>query len=114
MCGIAGILSFTSTNALQEQIHSMTDAIAHRGPDAAGHFVEGRIALGHRRLSIIDLSPSGNQPFSSANQRYQLVFNGELYNFREVKATITDHAFKSTGDTEVLVEAWSRWGLAAL
>ncbi|GAB2680718.1 asparagine synthase (glutamine-hydrolyzing) [Flavihumibacter cheonanensis] len=92
----------------------MTDAIAHRGPDAAGHFVEGRIALGHRRLSIIDLSPSGNQPFCSANQRYQLVFNGEIYNFREVKATITDHAFKSTGDTEVLIEAWSRWGLAAL
>ncbi len=92
----------------------MTDAIAHRGPDADGHFVEGRIALGHRRLSIIDLSPSGNQPFSSANNRYQLVFNGELYNFQEVKATITDHSFKSTGDTEVLVEAWSRWGLAAL
>ncbi|MCF1716406.1 asparagine synthase (glutamine-hydrolyzing) [Flavihumibacter sp. RY-1] len=114
MCGIAGILSFTDSNPLEEQIHSMTDAIAHRGPDADGHFVEGRIALGHRRLSIIDLSPSGNQPFSSANNRYQLVFNGELYNFQEVKATITDHSFKSTGDTEVLVEAWSRWGLAAL
>jgi asparagine synthase (glutamine-hydrolysing) len=114
MCGIAGILSFTDSNPLQEQIHSMTDAIAHRGPDADGHFVEGRIALGHRRLSIIDLTPSGNQPFSSANNRYQLVFNGELYNFQEVKATITDHSFKSTGDTEVLVEAWSRWGLNAL
>lgn len=114
MCGIAGILSFTDSNPLQEKIHSMTDAIAHRGPDADGHFVEGRIALGHRRLSIIDLSPSGNQPFSSANNRYQLVFNGELYNFQEVKATITDHSFKSTGDTEVLVEAWSRRGLAAL
>lgn len=114
MCGIAGILSFTNSTAPLEQINSMTDAIAHRGPDADGHFVEGRIALGHRRLSIIDLSPSGNQPFSSANNRYQLVFNGELYNFKEVKATITDHSFKSTGDTEVLVEAWSRWGLAAL
>jgi asparagine synthase (glutamine-hydrolysing) len=114
MCGIAGILAFTDTNSLQEQIRSMTDAIDHRGPDAAGHFVEGPIALGHRRLSIIDLSPLGNQPYSSANNRYQLVFNGELYNFQEVKATITDHSFKSTGDTEVLVEAWSRWGLAAL
>lgn len=111
MCGIAGILSFTDSNPLPDQIRSMTDAIQHRGPDASGHFTEGPVALGHRRLSIIDLSPSGNQPFASATNRYQLVFNGELYNFQEVKASITDHAFKSTGDTEVLVEAWSRWGL---
>jgi asparagine synthase (glutamine-hydrolysing) len=114
MCGIAGILSLTDESGLNQRIRQMTQAISHRGPDAAGHFVEGPVALGHRRLSIIDLSPSGNQPFTSANNRYQLVFNGELYNFQEVKLTITDHAFKSTGDTEVLVEAWSRWGLGAV
>jgi len=114
MCGIAGIYNFHPNPNGAQMIHAMTAAIAHRGPDADGHFVDDSIALGHRRLSIIDLSPAGNQPYSSADNRYKMVFNGELYNFQEVKATITDHSFKSTGDTEVLMEAWSRWQLAAL
>lgn len=92
----------------------MTNAMLHRGPDAGGHFVEGPIALGHRRLSIIDLSPAGNQPYTSANGRYHMVFNGELYNFQDIRPRIQQHVFQSTGDTEVLMEAWSRWQLEAL
>ncbi|WP_290794772.1 asparagine synthase (glutamine-hydrolyzing) [Flavihumibacter sp. UBA7668] len=114
MCGIAGILQFKGSANLHSTIQVMTHAMAHRGPDADGHFTDGPIALGHRRLSIIDLSPAGNQPYTSANGRYHMVFNGELYNFQEVKSQIKDHSFKSTGDTEVLMEAWSRWQLNAL
>lgn len=114
MCGIAGIFQLKGTGDLGAQIGKMTGSMAHRGPDAEGHWIEGPVALGHRRLSIIDLSSTGNQPYASHNGRYKMVFNGELYNFREVKERIADHVFKSTGDTEVLMEAWSRWQLDAV
>ncbi|MBS1749983.1 MAG: asparagine synthetase B, partial [Bacteroidetes bacterium] len=88
----------------------MTDAIAHRGPDAEGIFTEDEIALGHRRLSIIDLSSSANQPFTDHSGRYIVVYNGEIYNFNEIKNKIPDYPFKTTSDTEVLVAAYARWG----
>ncbi|HEX4849858.1 MAG TPA: asparagine synthase (glutamine-hydrolyzing), partial [Puia sp.] len=85
-------------------------AMAHRGPDADGFFVEGPVALGHRRLSIIDLSEAANQPFSDNHDRYRLIFNGEMYNYEEVKAKITDYDFKTTSDTEVIIAAYAKWG----
>ncbi len=112
MCGIAGIFYFKQGDHKdQSLIRRMTAAMAHRGPNAEGFFVDDQIALGHRRLSIIDLSEGANQPFADHSGRYQMVFNGELFNFQEVKATITDHAYTTTGDTEVLIEAFARRGV---
>lgn len=111
MCGIAGIIYFDKTIAEPGAINRMTGCMAHRGPDADGFFVRDNIALGHRRLSIIDLSAASNQPFADKTNRFQLIFNGELYNFQEVRDTITDHHFRTTGDTEVLIEAYARWGI---
>jgi asparagine synthase (glutamine-hydrolysing) len=115
MCGIAGILYFDDqTKVDQGAVQKMTDAMSHRGPNADGYFCENNIGLGHRRLSIIDLSDSANQPFADATGRFQLIFNGELFNFLSVKPTIKGHLFKTTGDTEVLVEAFARAGIASL
>jgi asparagine synthase (glutamine-hydrolysing) len=91
-------------------IRRMTDAIAHRGPDADACWVEGNIAFGHRRLSIIDLSAAANQPFTDVSGRYVIVFNGEIYNYREVKQLIDDYPFHTTSDTEVLIAAYLKWG----
>ena len=110
MCGIAGILNFKDVPANEGHIRQMTGAMSHRGPDADGILVEGPLALGHRRLAIIDLSPDSNQPFTDNSGRYVMVFNGEMYNFREVKPTIHDYDFKTTGDTEVLIAAYAKWG----
>lgn len=111
MCGIAGIFHFNTQPAEKETIQRMTWAMAHRGPDADSTFVEGQIALGHRRLSIIDLSDAANQPFTDNSGRYVIVFNGELYNFTDVKALLGDYPFKTNSDTEVLVAAYAKWGI---
>jgi len=95
-------------------ITRMTGAMAHRGPDADGFFVESNVAMGHRRLSIIDLSSAANQPFTDASGRYVMVFNGEMYNYQEVKALIDDYPFHTTSDTEVLIAAYAKWGAACL
>src|SRR5580698_3379750 len=91
-------------------IRRMTEAMAHRGPDAEACWVEDNIALGHRRLSIIDLSAAANQPFIDVSGRYVIVFNGEIYNYREVKQLIDDYPFHTTSDTEVLIAAYLKWG----
>ncbi len=91
-------------------IRRMTEAMAHRGPDADACWVEDNIALGHRRLSIIDLSAAANQPFVDVSGRYMIVFNGEIYNYREVKQLIDDYPFHTTSDTEVLIAAYLKWG----
>lgn len=88
----------------------MTDALSHRGPDADGFFVDNEMALGHRRLSIIDLSSAANQPFIDNSGRYVMVFNGELYNFMQVKKKLDGYAFRTNGDSEVLLAAYVKWG----
>lgn len=95
-------------------IRAMCDAMVHRGPDAGGYVAEQGIALGHRRLSIIDLSDAANQPFTDASGRYTLVFNGELYNYRAVRAMLPDYPFRTGSDTEVLVAAFAAWGQACI
>lgn len=111
MCGITGIVNLTKKQFLPAVIKAMTDAIAHRGPDAEGFFIHNpTIALGHRRLSIIDLSTNANQPFIDNSQQYVIVFNGEIYNFLEVKKKLSnDYNFKTTSDTEVILAAYIKW-----
>lgn len=119
MCGIAGFVDFTG--GLQADparlLDEMRDALVHRGPDAAGSTLEadGRVALGHRRLSIIDLSETGAQPMQSSSGRYVLVFNGEIYNFQTMRQELASlgASFRGTSDTEVLLEAIERFGLVA-
>lgn len=107
MCGIAGI--YHPEGAQQETLKQMSDAISHRGPDAEGFFVDGEFGLAHRRLSIIDLSTAANQPMQSICKRYWMVFNGEVYNYKEIAKDL-DVQLKTTGDTEVILEAFAKWG----
>ncbi len=111
MCGIAGILSF-NTSPEREDLQRMTDAVSHRGPDAEGYYINNHVALGHRRLSIIDLDSRSNQPFFSNDKRYVIVFNGEIYNYRQVAKELNDAGItlRTTSDTEVLIEAFAVWG----
>lgn len=111
MCGIAGFVRLDRKPADPAMIKKMTDAMAHRGPNADGFFVKDQVALGHRRLSIIDLSETANQPFVDASGNFKLVFNGELYNFQDVKRAMYDHPFRTSSDTEVLAEAYAKKGI---
>ncbi len=119
MCGIAGFVDFSGRLKVDPArvLDDMRDALLHRGPDAGGSIVEaeGRVGLGHRRLSIIDLSETGAQPMQSASGRYVIVFNGEIYNFQAMRTELTalGATFRGTSDTEVLLEAIERFGLAA-
>lgn len=116
MCGIAGIFGLHGLDAPVTVVGRMNDAIAHRGPDAAGSWSGGSVALGHRRLSIIDLSAAGNQPFHSADGRYTIVYNGEIYNYKELRKELegSGAVFHTASDTEVLLDAFARWGSACL
>lgn len=116
MCGIAGVLHRDGRPASPVTLKAMTDIIAHRGPDGEGHYCDGAIGLGHRRLSIIDLSDAARQPMTTRDGRYVLTYNGEIYNFRELKVSLSalGHQFHSNGDSEVLLAAFAEWGLAAL
>src|SRR3569833_2244411 len=100
MCGIAGIIENNGSYAGGTAIRRMTAAMAHRGPDAEGFFEDEEVTLGHRRLSIIDLSTAANQPFTDKSGRHVMVFNGEIYNYQEVRSKIPDYAFLTTSDTE--------------
>lgn len=118
MCGIAGYFAQTSRIAgdtAEDLVRSMTNALAHRGPDGAGVWVDERagIGLGHRRLSIIDLSDAGRQPMQSANQRYFITYNGEVYNFPNLRneLKVLGHSFAGDSDTEVMLAAITQWGL---
>ena len=115
MCGIAGILHRNGAPASPAILQRMTDALAHRGPDGEGHWIEGGVGLGHRRLAIIDLSPAGHQPMISADQRYVLIYNGEVYNFRELRAELESAGcwFRSRTDSEVVLLALATWGAKA-
>ena len=123
MCGINGILGLADAAIATQKINAMNNCMKHRGPDDEGIFVEDKIALGHRRLSIIDLSKAGHQPMASYDGRYQIIYNGELYNFRELKLELqrvtsgsadTPYFFKTNTDTEVILAAYIRWGTACL
>lgn len=116
MCGIAGILHLDEAPASAQHVKRMIDAIAHRGPDGEGVFTDGSFALGHRRLAIIDLSPAGHQPMATRDGRHVIAFNGEIYNFRELRVELEalGRQFHSNSDTEVLLQAWAQWGVAAL
>jgi len=116
MCGIAGKFTFDRTAIIdRERLVAMTDAVAHRGPDAAGYHVEPGIGLGHRRLSIIDLA-TGDQPLANEDGTVWVVFNGEIYNFADVRVTLeaAGHRFRTHTDTEVIVHAYEEWGDAAV
>ncbi|MEO5670663.1 MAG: asparagine synthase (glutamine-hydrolyzing) [Ramlibacter sp.] len=116
MCGIVGLIHTDASPVPAQTLQSMTDAVAHRGPDGQAHWIEGNVGLGHRRLSIIDLTSAADQPMVSADHRYVLTYNGELYNFRELRAELQrlGYWFRSTGDTEVVLYALIAWGVAAL
>jgi asparagine synthase (glutamine-hydrolysing) len=117
MCGIAGYFSTNAHQDLTQALHRMTDAIAHRGPDDVGYFESvttdgnARVGLGHRRLSIIDLS-TGHQPLGNADGSVQIVFNGEIYNFETLRAELAarGHTFRTRSDTEAIVHAYEEWG----
>ncbi len=116
MCGIAGILNFDGAPVAKLVLRRMTDAIAHRGPDGEDFYVDGAVGLGHRRLAIIDLSPAGRQPMRSRDGRYVLTYNGEVYNFQELRAELQalGHQFVSQTDSEVVLNAWAQWGTACV
>jgi asparagine synthase (glutamine-hydrolysing) len=116
MCGIAGILNAAEQPASPAVLQRMTDAIAHRGPDGEGHWIEGPVGIGHRRLSILDLSPAGRQPMVSHDHRFVLTYNGEVYNFRELRAELQAEGcwFHSQSDSEVVLYALAFWGAAAI
>src|SRR5688500_5673350 len=112
MCGIAGRFNFDPLRAIDPGVLAgMTDSLRHRGPDASGFFRDGAIGLGHRRLSIIDLH-TGDQPLANEDGAIQVVFNGEIYNFAEIRAELLSagHRFRTSSDTEVIVHAYEQWG----
>jgi asparagine synthase (glutamine-hydrolysing) len=117
MCGIAGVLRLrdASRTADATLIHRMTDALAHRGPDDRGTWCDDRVMLGHRRLSVIDLSAAGHQPMGNEDGTVQIVYNGEMYNFQELKSRFglaeRGHVFRSRTDTEVLIHLYEEMGL---
>ncbi len=114
MCGINGVFSFKSNLDFKKEVQKMNDAIAHRGPDDNGLFSEPGICLGHRRLSIIDLSAAGHQPMHFDNERYTIVYNGELYNFKSLKKELPEFTFQTDSDTEVILAAFVKWGADCL
>lgn len=116
MCGIVGLVNLDRCPVSPAVLRRMTDSIAHRGPDGEGHWIDGGVGLGHRRLAIIDLSPAGHQPMISADHRYILSYNGEIYNFRELRVELEakGYWFRSHTDSEVLLYAFAEWGVGAL
>src|SRR5438445_536717 len=116
MCGITGKLNFDDTRPIdRERLTAMTMAVAHRGPDADGYYVGPGIGLGHRRLSIIDLT-TGDQPLANEDGTVRVVFNGEIYNFADIRRDLErgGHQFRTHTDTEVIVHAYEEWGDAAV
>src|ERR1019366_4071005 len=121
MCGVAGYLDFNNSRSAPEMhslVGAMADALAHRGPDDRGTWADtdAGIALGHRRLSIIDLSSAGHQPMSSGSGRFVIVFNGEVYNYLDILEELKqvaggDIRLRGHSDTEVVLTAFDRWGV---
>lgn len=112
MCGIAGVINKNGTRVEKDAVKRMTELIKHRGPDAEGIYINGSYGVGHRRLSIVDLSEDGRQPMASHDGRYVISFNGEIYNYVELKAELERCGcrFRTRTDTEVILEAYRLWG----
>ncbi|MCL5061117.1 MAG: asparagine synthetase B, partial [Candidatus Thermoplasmatota archaeon] len=116
MCGITGIFDPSGVNEVsRDLLHCMNETQFHRGPDEGGLHLEAGVGLGHRRLSIIDLS-TGQQPLFNEDGSVVVVFNGEIYNFQELVPELValGHSFRTHSDTEVIVHAWEAWGEACV
>jgi asparagine synthase (glutamine-hydrolysing) len=111
MCGIAGM---TGPQANDQTVIRMTDAQQHRGPDGFGYWSAPGVALGHRRLKIIDLSEAGRQPMRTPDGRYTIIYNGEVYNYRELRDELPPITYRSQSDTEVILHAYAHWGPSCL
>lgn len=112
MCGIAGLLHFDEARKVDRgMLESMTNVLSHRGPDGENYYVANHVGLGHRRLAVIDLS-TGSQPMTSSSSGCVIVFNGEIYNFVELRSELKDrgHVFHTSSDTEVVLKAYEEWG----
>src|SRR5260221_55349 len=116
MCGICGVADFSGPPVQRSVIETMVQSLHHRGPDDHGVFVDSSVGLGHARLSIIDLTSAGHQPMSSSDGAVTLGFNGEVYNFRDLRRQLEadGRIFRSQSDTEVLLQAYEAWGLDGL
>lgn len=116
MCGITGLINLNGASVSPVILKNMTDAIAHRGPDGEGQWIKGNVGIGHRRLAIIDLSRAGHQPMISADHRYVLSYNGEIYNYQELRTDLKSEGviFRSKTDSEVVLYALAQWGINAL
>lgn len=112
MCGIAGICDLSGEPVSVGLLKRMTDIIAHRGPDGEGHYTDGAVGLGHRRLAIIDLSPAGHQPMANQSGDVVITYNGEIYNFQKMRIELEalGYHFHSKTDTEVVIHAYEEWG----
>src|SRR5918992_3202670 len=113
MCGIAGIFHPDVPKPVEPaRVAAMTEALAHRGPDGSGIWTAPGIGFGHRRLSIIDLSDAAAQPMLTSDRRVAISYNGEIYNYREVRGELEarGHLFRTESDTEVILAAWRQWG----
>ena len=112
MCGIAGQITFDNSPVSRPLIAEMGARLRHRGPDDSGIYVHGGVGLAHQRLSVMDLSPAGHQPMSNEDGTIWIVFNGEIYNFEDLRARLCDqHAFRSRTDTEVIIHLYEEFGL---
>jgi len=116
VCGIAGVLERSGRPVERELLQRMGDVIAHRGPDGEGQYADGPVGLVNRRLAIIDPSPAGAMPMVSVDGRYWITYNGEVYNFRELRRELeaAGHRFQSHTDTEVVLNAYAAWGPACV
>lgn len=112
MCGINGIFNFYEKGINEEIIKKMNNTLGHRGPDDQGVFIEGNIGLGNTRLSVLDLSSAGHQPMSNKSENLYITYNGEIYNYREIREILqkTGYHFKSGTDTEVILHSYEEWG----
>src|ERR1700751_4510623 len=114
MCGIAGIWHLNGENLSAAKLKSFTNSMSHRGPDGEGIYIDENVqlGLGHRRLSILDLSDAGAQPMHYSDNNLVICYNGEVFNFIELKKELEQlgFSFKTTSDTEVILAAYKKWG----
>ncbi|HYV03971.1 MAG TPA: asparagine synthetase B, partial [Blastocatellia bacterium] len=112
MCGIAGLYNMTGEPVTADRVLAMCDLIRHRGPDDRDAWTHGPVGLGHQRLSIIDLSPRGRNPMANEDGTVRIVFNGEIYNYKELRPDLIErgHVFRSQTDTEVIIHLYEELG----